>query len=229
MAFFKTSNAQEDVKDVVGGAYINSSDMYDVEIVAGFMDKNDKGARVISLLVNHNGTEQPLFAAFRLDNNDGTPNFESQMFNKFLIVCGVDELDEPQEAYLPIGKNKSDRETLIFPELEGINVTLRIVMEYGMYNGKVQERKKIKGAYNIDTKATASEIVNNAEPGQQYEKDLEYANKTIYKDDLDEETIKNWIDAGRPETLDGAKGGSTGNAKPDKPKFGSKTSKFAKK
>lgn len=230
MAFFKVSNSSEDVKEEVGGgAYINQSGMYEVEIVAGFVDKNDKGARSVSLLVDRDGTEQPLFSAFRLDNNDGSPNFEQQLFNKFLIVCGIDELDEPQEAVLPIGKGKSDKETHIFPEMEGIKVILRVAMEYGMWNGKVQERKKIKGVYNADSKATASEIVNGSTPGIQFEKDMAYANKSIYKDNLDEEIIKKWIDAGRPQNLDGIEGGGISNAPKEQPKFGSKTSKFGKK
>jgi len=196
MSFFKVQTDEENVKDGGNSNYISSTGMYDVTIEAMWVETNDKGARVIGLLITYNDTLQPLFSAFRLDNNDGSANFEQQAFNKFLITLGIDELEEPAVADLPIGKGKTDKEVLVFNEVEDTPATLKVVMEYGKYNGRIQERKKIKGTYRYSDKATAQEIVNNAETGKQYEKDAEKLGD-IYKDGVTEEEIQEWIKNGR--------------------------------
>ena len=222
MAYFVVETSEEAVKEETTGNYINSSGMYDVALEAMWVDTNEKGARTIGLLVTYNDTIQPIYAAFRLDNNDGTPNFEQQMFNKFLICCGVESLNEPEMADLPIGKGKADKEVPVFTdsELLGVEITLRIAMEYGKYNGNVTERKKVRGVYRVSDKATASEIVNNAEAGKQYEKDMVYAQKDIYRDNLTETEVTEWVNAGRPR--DGGGGSNTGF------KFGANRPKFGK-
>jgi hypothetical protein len=227
MSFFQVKTDNESIKEASSGNYINSSDMYDVTLEAVWVDTNDKGARTIGLLLNYNDTIQPIYSAFRLDNNDGSPNFEQQMFNKFLICCGVESLNEPVPADLPIGKGKSDKEVPVFAdsELLNVDVTLRIAMEYGKYNGNITEKKKIKGVYRAHDKATASEIVNGAEAGKQYEKDLDYAQKDIYRDNLTEAEVTEWINAGRPKDGGGNTSGSTSfnfGANKPKPKFGKK-------
>jgi hypothetical protein len=227
MAYFTVETNEEAVKEESSGNYINSSGMYDVILEAMWVDTNDKGARTIGLLVTYNDTIQPIYSAFRLDNNDGSPNFEQRMFNKFLICCGVESLNEPEMADLPIGKGKADKEVPVFTdsELHGVEVTLRIAMEYGKYNGNITEKKKVKGVYRISDKATASEIVNGAEAGKQYEKDTAYAQKDIYRDNLTEAEVTEWVNAGRPKDGGGNTSGSTSfnfGANKPKPKFGKK-------
>jgi hypothetical protein len=227
MAYFTVETNEEAVKEESSGNYINSSGMYDVTLEAMWVDTNDKGARTIGLLVTYNDTIQPIYSAFRLDNNDGSPNFEQQMFNKFLICCGVESLNEPEMADLPIGKGKADKEVPVFTdsELQGVEITLRIAMEYGKYNGNITEKKKVKGVYRTSDKATASEIVNGAEAGKQYEKDLDYAQKDIYRDNLTEEEVAEWIANGRPRGEGSSGNSNTGfkfGANKPKPKFGKK-------
>jgi len=225
MSFFKANKDPEAVVENTGGSnYIVKSGMYDVSVMGAFVDTNDKGARTINLYLNYNGVEQPFFGAFRLDNNDGSPNFEQDMFNKFLIVCGIEELSEPEEGVLPVGKGKTEREVYVIPELEEIPVTLRVAMEYNLYNGDIKQRKKIKGVYRAEDKATASEIINDKEPGNQYEKDLKYAEKDIYRDGLTEEDIKEWKDANF-----GSGSSKTEEKSTKKPSFAKKGSKFSMK
>lgn len=224
--FFQVKTDEESVKESGnGGNYISSSNMYDVVMETAWLKTNDKGARTISLLVNYNDTIQPIFDAFRLDNNDGSPNFEQQLFNKFLICCGIESLDEPVMADLPIGKGKANETVPVFTEFSYAEVTLRVAMEYGRYNGNITEKKKVKGVYRTSDKATASEIVNGTEPGKQYKKDLDYAEKNIYKDNLTEEEVAEWIANGRPRGEGSSGNSNTGfkfGANKPKPKFGKK-------
>ena len=226
MSFFTVKTDEESIKESGnGGNYISSSNMYDVVMETAWLKTNDKGARTISLLVNYNDTIQPIFDAFRLDNNDGSPNFEQQLFNKFLICCGIESLDEPKMADLPIGKGKANETVPIFTEFSYAEVTLRVAMEYGRYNGNITEKKKVKGVYRTSDKATASEIVNGTEPGKHYEKDLDYAEKNIYKDNLTEEEVAEWIANGRPRGEGSSGNSNTGfkfGANKPKPKFGKK-------
>lgn len=219
--FFQTKKDSESVKETSGGgSYITSSGMYDVTIEAMWVEENDKGARSIGLLVDYNDQLQPIYGAFRLDNNDGSANFEQEIFNKLLVVLGIDELSDPVKADLPIGAGKSDKEMDVFEEVSEEPVTLRIAMEYGKWNNNITEKKKIRSVYRTEDKATASEIVNETEPGVQYDKDLAYADKDIIKDNLTEEDVQNWIGAGRPKNGSGSTG--TGNTDKPKRKFGKK-------
>lgn len=224
MSFFKVTKDPEEVVENTGGSnYIVKSGMYDVSVLGAFVDTNEHDARTVNLYLNYNGVEQPFFGAFRLDNNDGSANFEQDLFNKFLIVCEIDELSEPEEGVLPVGKGKTEREVYVIPELEEIPVTIRVAMEYSLYNGEIKQRKKIKGVYRAEDKATASEIVNEKEPGKQYEKDLKYADKDIYRDGLTEEDVKEWKDANFGSN-------EKSESKPTKkPAFAKKNSKFSKK
>lgn len=231
MAFFTVNKDPEAVKDSAG-TYINESGMYDVLIKTAFVTVNDNKARSIGLLIDYEDTEQPIFNAFRLDNNDGSPNLGQEMFNKLLIVTGIDELDEPEEGLLPIGKNKTDVEVGVISELEDVPVTLRIAMEYDIYDGDIQERKTIKNVFHPETRATASEIINEIAEPFQYDKELKYADKMILRNGLTEETVENWIANGRRGKTTGKTTSKT-SSKPtgktsskeavkNKPKFGRK-------
>jgi hypothetical protein len=194
MGFFKVNKTKEAVKEDSGSnsKYIFKSGMYDVTIAAAWVEANDKGARTVNLLIDYNNQLQPIFQAFRLDNNDGTPNYQADLFNKLCIILGIEEIDEPVETELPIGKGGALKPVDVLEEFEDQPITLRISMEYSKWNGKIQERKVIKNVYRQEDKATAPEIINDAEFGKQYEKDLEYADKPIYKDDLTPEDIEAW-------------------------------------
>lgn len=223
MGFFKVSTAAEDVKDSSGN-YINTSGVYPVTIKGAAVDTNDKGARSITLLIDYNGQVQPIFGAIKLDNNDGSPNFEAAVFNKLCIVCGIEEVDEPTEATLPLGKGKADKDVMVLSEFEDVEVTLRIQMEYSLYNGEIKDKKRIRNVFRSVDNATADEIVNEAPVGVQYEKELEYADKVTYKDDLTEEDISAWIASRSNKTEKKTTASKIASKAPafGKPKFGTK-------
>lgn len=193
MSFFTASKKPEDVKDDGGGKYINQSGFYPVTILAAMVDVNDKGARTVNLYLDHEGQAQPLFGAIRLDNNDGSPNFQMELFNKLCIICDIEEVAEPEEASLPIGKNKSEKDVMILPDFSDQEVIMRVQMEYSLYQNEIKEKKIVKNFFRPEDYASASEIVNSTEAGLQYEKEQKYKDNITYKDGLTEEDVQSWI------------------------------------
>lgn len=221
MAFFKVDTQAAAKQE--GGAFINQSGIYDIIIKAVTVDMNDKGARTLGLCINHNGTDQMLYGAIKLDNNDGTPNFQATLFSKLCVVAGIENIEDPVEAELPIGKDKAMKEVAVLPDFEDIDVKMRIQMEYSVVpegytkSGEIQEKKVIKAFYTPEG-ASANEILNETEVGVNLAKDRAYAENITYKDGLTAESVAAWIAGGRK----GSASASTGNKAAPKPTFGKK-------
>lgn len=198
MAFFTVNVDEQNVSDYEGNGnkYINKSGIYEVVIKNVIVDVSAKGSQFINLWIEYNGQTQMIYNAIRLTNNDGSANLGQSLFNKLAIVCGAtegNEIADPVSVFLPIGKNSELKECMVLEEFNDTPIFIRLQMEYGMYEDKIQERKIIRNFFRVPDKATAAEIVNNTEFGLQYEKELEYADKIIYKDDLTEEDVAEWI------------------------------------
>lgn len=220
MGFFKATKTEEAVKENTGGKYLTNSGIYDVHIIAPFVDVNDKGARTVNFFIEHAGQEQPLYGNLRLDNNDGSPNFGADIFNKFLVVADVDEVEDPIEGELPIGKGGDMKDVAILDSLTDLDVKIRVQMEYSVYKDNIQEKKVIKNFYRAEDGASAEEIVKGDEPGTQLEKDMKYADNVTYKDGLDEDQVKAWIEAKRPKGTAGSTATATKKPSFGKRKFG---------
>jgi hypothetical protein len=133
----------------------------------------------------------------------------------------------PIEAELPIGKDGTSKDAAVLEDLADLEYLIRVQMEYSVHEGSIQEKKVVKGFYRAEDKASAEEIVNESEPGKQYDKDEKYFDSVTYKDGLDEAAIEKWIAAGRPKGTGG--GASKGTSeKAEKPSFGTKR-KFGSK
>ena len=184
MSFFKVNKNVEAVTESGGSDFIKDSGFYDVIIKNLWVETNEHKARTIHMQIEHSGATQILFNAFRLDNNDGTPNFSADMFNKLCIVTDVDPSD-PEDMEVTIGKNKKEIKKVVtdFTEEE---VTLQLRNVYTRYNGKIYKYLTIYGLYRTSDKATAPEIVNNSDKmGAKYVKDVEKNLAVdIYKDDI---------------------------------------------
>ena len=203
MAFRTVKTSEEHVKDYTGdgGNYLNKSGMYEVVIKAVIVDSSPSGSEYLNLWVEYNGQEQPIYQAMRLTNNDGSENLGAKLFTKLCVIAGATdgaEIPDPVTRMLPMGEKGTEKECRVLEIFDDTPVYLRLQMEYGMYEGKVQERKNIRNFFRFEDKATAAEIVNNSEEkGSQYEKELELADRVTYKDDLTEEDIENWIKSNR--------------------------------
>ena len=223
MSFFKKSVKAEDLKEGGNSNYINQSGLYDVNIIVPFLGGTSKSP-VVELFIEYNDQKQPLYGNMRITNNDGSENFGAKVFNKLLVIADVEEVADPIDATLPIGKDGADKDVAVFEDLSDINVKVHVQMEYSVYNGSIQEKKIIKNFYREDG-ASAEEIVNETEVGVSLAKSEKYFNNVTYKDGLTAEQVTEWISAGRPKDTAGSSPASAGASKKpsfSKKKFGSK-------
>ena len=221
MAFHKTNKDASAVKDGGNSKYIGKSGIYPVTVLAPFVDDNGKGSLTVNFAVDYEGQTQAIYGNLRLTNNDGGENkIGSELFNKLCVIAGVDDVQDPIEGTLPIGKAGADKDVSVLEDFADLELMVRIQMEYGFYNGKTTEKTAIRAFYSA-TGASAAEIINETPQGVQLEKDRAYENNITYKDGLDAESVATWIAGGRKD------GGSapTAAAKPSfakKPSFGKK-------
>ena len=227
MAFRTVKTSEEHVKDYTGdgGNYLNKSGMYEVVIKAVIVDSSPSGSEYLNLWVEYNGQEQPIFQAMRLTNNDGSENLGAKLFTKLCVIAGATdgaEIPDPVTRMIPIGEKGAEKECRVLEIFDDTPVHLRLQMEYGMYEGKVQERKNIRNFFRFEDKATAAEIINETEAGNQYEQELEYADKITLKEGLTEEDVAEWKKNRR-------KGDSNKKEEPKKPAGGFGGKRFGNK
>ncbi len=219
MSFFKASTKAEDVKQG-GSNYITGSGIYPVTILAPVVSVSDGGSTSVDLYVDHAGQKQIVYGNMRITNNDGSSNkIGAKVFNQLMIIADCEEVAEPVEVELPIGKNESMKSVDVLEDLADIDVLMRVQMEYSAYKGNIQEKKVIKGFFRASDNATAEEIVNESDVGQGYEREQKYVDNITYKDGLSADDIQAWISAGRPK---GTAGGDKKEKKGKAPSFGKK-------
>lgn len=222
MSFFKTSKSKEDVKQSGGSGHITASGCYPVTIIAPFVSVSQNGSQSIDLFLEHAGKQQVLYGNMRITNNDGSENkIGAKAFNQLAIIADVEEISEPVDAELPIGKAGAMEDASVLVDLSDIDVILRVQMEYSVYNNNIQEKKVIRGFFRAEDNASAEEIVNGENFGAQFEREKAFFDNVTYKDNLDEETVTAWIAAGRPKNTAGKSSASTAAKKPS---FGKKKS-----
>ena len=221
MSFFKAKKSEEDLKQSSGSAYLNNSGCYPVNVIAPFVSVSKGGSASVDLFIEHAGQKQVIYGNLRVANNDGSENkIGAKAFNQLMIIADVEEVGDPIDVELPIGKKGADQDAAVLEDLADIDVILRIQMEYSTYNGSIQEKKIIKGFFRAEDNASAEEIVNGTEAGVQYEKESKYFENITFKDDLDAEAVELWVKGGRAKGTAGAGGGNAAAAK--KPSFGKK-------
>jgi len=220
MSFFKSSKKAEDVKQG-GSNHITTSGLYPVVILAPIVSVSKNGSTSIDMYVDHKGQKQVIYGNLRITNNDGSENkIGSKVFNQLMIISGKDEVTDPIEAELPIGKKEAMKEVAVLEDLADVPILMRVQMEYSVYKGNIQEKKVIKGFFRESDKASAEEIVNESEVGQAFEKEMKYVDNVTYKDDLTPETIQSWIAGGRKEGLPSGSSAGSSSEPAKKPAFG---------
>jgi len=225
MSFFKSSKKKEDIKQG-GSNHITSSGFYPVRILAPIVSVSKNGSTTVEMFVDHAGQKQVIYGNLRITNNDGTPNkIGAKIFNQLAIIADLDEISDPIEIDLPIGKKEAIKTVTALEDLADLDVLMRVQMEYGIYEGDITEKKVIKAFFRED-KASAEEIVNEADIGKAYESEMKYVDNITFKDDVTQEQVTAWISAKRPS---GTAGGSSGSSEAKKePGFGKKRA-FGKK
>jgi hypothetical protein len=220
MSFYTASKKADDVKQG-GSNHIIASGLYPVTVLAPVVSVSKGGSTSIDLFVDHLGQQQIIYGNLRITNNDKSPNkIGAKVFNQLMIIAGLDDVAEPVEMELPIGKAGALKTVPVLEGLMGVDVLMRVQMEYSTYQGNIQEKKNIKSFFRASDNATAEEIVNDKDHGKGFEREQKYVEMVTYKDGLDEAAIKEWISKGRPEgTAAGATEGSTSG---EAPPFGKK-------
>lgn len=198
MAFFKVTTNEESVRDYTGNGskWLNKSGVYEIIVKAVIADTTAKGSEYLNLWIEYEGQTQPLFQAMRLTNNDGSRNLGADLFNKFCIIAGATEgteISEPVSRMIPMGKGGEEVECMVLEQFDDTPIVIRLQMEYSMYEGKIQQSKVIRNFFRFEDHATASEIVNSADAGKQFEAEQAYADKVSYKDGLTEEDVAEWF------------------------------------
>ena len=223
MSFFTASKSKEDLQQSSGSSYLTKSGCYPVNLIAPFANASRNGSISVDLFVDHKDQHQVIYGNMRITNNDGTPNqIGSKVFNQLAIIADVEDISDPVDGELPIGKANAMSDVSILEDLADIDVLLRIQMEYSTYNGNIQEKKIIKGFFRASDNASAEEIVNETTVGEQFDRESVYFENVTYKDGLDEESVEAWIAQKRPKGTAGNAGGSAPAGAAKKPAFGKK-------
>lgn len=226
MAFFTFKIDKERIKDYSGdgGKYINNSGIYEIILKNVIVDVTANGSEFLNLFFEYKGQDQIIFQAIRTTNNDKSPNtIGEDLLLKLLVICGATTdgtISDPVKKKLPIGKGGEEKECMVLEEFENTPMYIRIQMEYNLYNGSIQERKLVRNFFRYEDKATASEIINEVDKGQQYLKEEEHASAITYNNNLSPEDVNEWIKNGR--------GNNTKEASNTKPTNGFGGKRFGK-
>ena len=229
MAFAKKNTDKDAVKAQTSN-YINASGIYTVNVLAAFVDTSAAGSSVVNFYVENEGQAQVLYGNMRVTNknnaNGDTVENEigMKLFNRMLVVADIDEVGDPVEGELPIGKGGDDKVVAILEDLADVEIQIRIQLEYSKYQGKINENKVIREFYRAGDNASAAEIVNDEDNhGTAFDKDQKYVDNITYKDDLTAADIAKWIAGGR----ESGGAGAADKPKAKTPSFGTK--RFNKK
>lgn len=160
---------------------IRGSGLYDVKIKYAYMKtKEGTQAKTLWLRVSIGSSDKQQVLFIKQTNNNGAENFEKILTDKLLVCCGIEEVKRLVPTKF-VYKEKEYMEDCI-KELEGKEVTLQIRQEFDKYNGKINESFKIVNIFRTRDKATAIEIVNNADLGKRYNTlEDNYVNSVAYR------------------------------------------------
>ena len=187
--FFTANHNQDALKEQgEGGKYISKSGIYPVTINFISVQVNDKNARSLVFNVDYEGSSNTLYG-LTLDNNDGSKNFKQDLFNKLVLIAGLESVADPISETHKVGKDQTEREFAVLEEFSGLEIQVRIQEEYSLWQGALSEKKEIRGFYRADG-ATAGEIEAGAGFGDKLAKDLEFAEAVTYKDNLTADKVK---------------------------------------
>ena len=221
MSFFKASTKEEDVKASTS-SYISTSGIYPVTILAPVVSVSKNGSTSVDFFVDYEGQKQIIYGDLRLTNNDGSDNkIGSKLFNQLLVVAGLDDVSDPVEMNLPIGKKGADKPASVLEDLMDVDVLMRVQLSYSVWKDEIQERRIIRSFFRGEDSASADEVVSGENVGSALEKDKKYEDNITYTDGLTAANVTQWIAENR--SGNGGLSGETTKA----PNFGKR--RFSKK
>lgn len=189
MSFFTASIDKKAIAEN-GKEFITKSGIYDVVIKFVSVKVNDPGARSLNFNVLYQGSETTLYG-LKLDNNDGSENFQRNIFNKLCVIAGIQNVNDPVKEVHKVGRDQKEESFDVLDQFNDLPVKVNIRFRYSKYNGEIREQREIMGFYREDG-ATASEIVSGTAIGVQLEKDKKYAENNRYDDGLTIADVDAW-------------------------------------
>ncbi|RUT50952.1 hypothetical protein [Campylobacter fetus] len=190
MSFFTAKTDEQSVKDS-NFEYINKSGIYDVKIKFVSVKTNAKGARSLDFNLEYKGSEAVIYG-LKLDNNDGSANFQREVFNKLCVIAGIEEVSNPVEQTHILGKDKTPTNLQILDDFTDFECKVFIKYVYSVYNEEIKESREIRSFYRSNDGATASEIIRGENFGTQLGKDMKYADTYQCRDKLTTEQVEAW-------------------------------------
>lgn len=187
MSFFEV-NTQESYAKESNEEFITTSGIYPVKINFVSLNINENGARSLDFNVEYKNTPH-IFYGLKLDNNNGSENFERAIFNRLCIIAGLTQVSEPVDQSHAVGKDREIKNFKVLDDFTDLEVYIRIQQQYSLFNGQIKQKKLIRNFYRKDDKASAHEILTNEPAGVQFDKDMKYASNISYKDGLTEEMV----------------------------------------
>ena len=188
--FFTTKRDAQSLQEQTGD-YINKSGIYDVIIKFASVNRGDKGSISIDFNCEYKGSETTFYGLI-LTNDYGSDNFQKPLFNKLLVILGIDALAEPTYEDHAVGKNRQVKSFAVLTELSDQPIKIRVQYSYSMWQGEIVERREIKNFYRASDGAVASEVESGENIGAQLNKDRAYENNVTYKDGLTEAMVAEW-------------------------------------
>mgnify|MGYP003595287604 FL=1 len=190
MSFFKIKTDIASNKESTGGDYLSKSGIYPITIKFVSVDVGESGDRSLNFNIDYKGNPTTLYG-LRLDNKDGSENFQAAVFNRLCNVLQLDSITAPEVQEHQVGKDNTPTEFSVLPDFSDQDVAIRVQEEYGKYNGQIRKRLAIKNFYRLSDGASASEIISGSNFGEQFKKDQAYASNITYKDCTEDE-VKAW-------------------------------------
>lgn len=173
---------------------IKKSGLYDVKIKYAYMKtKEGTQSKTLWLRVSIGNSDKQQVLFIKQTNNNGSENFEKILTDKLLVCCDIEEVKRLVPTKF-IYKEKEYMEDCI-KELEGKEVTFQIRQEFDKWNEKINESFKIVNIFRTRDKASAIEIVNNADLGKRYATlEDNYVNSVSYRN-VNKAEVEAWIRA----------------------------------
>lgn len=225
-----------------GGGYISTSGVYDVTIERASVKETTNGALSLDItLMNEAGNSTTIYNNI-LKTKDGSDVDKNgkmlpgmALLNKIMIINGIEELDDPEEQELKLGKDNKEVTLNVLTDLDDLPLKVQVQQEYsvipeGYKNaGQISEKLVLRSVFRQEDGASAEELFADSE-GEEVEfggqlkliQERGYDTKISYRDGLTEDDVEKW----KKERASGNKSDTPApKAKPKNKKAGSLFSK----
>lgn len=195
----KISTNADAIKDASGSSFINEEGIFDVTLNFVSVSTTTNGAKQADFNITYKGNNQVIYGP-TIVNTNGQPNeIGMSLLNKLGVIVGLsdgDDLDIQEETH-KVGKDQKEQTFDVITDFSGAEVKLRVQREYTKYNGNIRRSLVIRNAFRADG-ASAAEIANNGEIGNQMQIELEkYCKGPSYRDGVTPEEAEAWETAQR--------------------------------